>query len=338
MSINLSIVFSHPSAITNKVSYARIDNTTSPVFIQAGNFVTSPAVIASNIPDGQYQVNIIPVYADGRACDPTVYQTPVCPGLIAISGYIQSGNLVVQYTAPSTVPKVRITVGFPNGGSNVANYVNTGANIVVPLPVGLTGDFTIQGQSVCDESSAFYSSLSSTVVVTVGSPVAGIFTLGADQATVCNNTPGTYYTNGPFAIGSTLYTDLALSNPAVGFNYVVYNNSVYAIDPSTAIIGAATGRTCTATISGANTFSVGSPISNGYIYAPAGAIVNVTFGAAGATGTHTLQINIPSLSITQSATNGSNSFTFTMSPSGSVAWNGLFTTSSGEGSGGINVH
>jgi len=64
------------------------------------------------------------------------------------------------------VPKVRITVNYPNGGSFTANYVNTGNNIVIALPTNLDGDYVVVGQSVCDESSGFYSPFSSQVVVT----------------------------------------------------------------------------------------------------------------------------------------------------------------------------
>jgi hypothetical protein len=339
MSINLSAIFSHPSAITNAISYARIDNTTTPVFVQAGNFANSPAVFASNIPAGQYQVNIIPVYADGRICDPTIFQTPACPGLLSITGYIQSGNLVVQYAAPSTVPKVRITVTFPNGGSNVQNYVNTGASIVVPLPAGLFGDYTIQGQSVCDEISAFFSSFSSTVIVSLNQPVAGTFALSIAPSGICGATPGTFYTNGPFAPGVTLYSDSALSSPVTGYNYVVTNNTVYLIDGTTGLIGAATGNTCNANISGATGFSVGSPTSSGLITAPPGTIVHVVLSAGGPSGgTYTLNFNIPSIPVTFNVTNGTNTNTFTMPPSGSVAWNGNYTSSNSTGSGSISVY
>ena len=179
--INLSIRFQHPDAVSHQVSYARIDNVANPIFSNVQpNPTTSPATIATNIPNGQYQVNSIPIYADGRVCQPEIATTPPCPGLISISAIIQSGVLVVSYLAPSSAPKVRITVGFPNGGSNVANYVNDGNNIAIAIP-NLTGDFTVSGQSVCDETSNFYSPPSSQVTVnnnpnnlTITSDAAGI--------------------------------------------------------------------------------------------------------------------------------------------------------------------
>lgn len=167
MSINLSIQFNHPDAIANRVRYARIDNVVTPNFITVSpDPTTSPATIATNIPNGQYRIESIPIYADGRICGPTTIDTPACPGLLSINASIDSGNLIVQYLAPSEVPKVRITVGYPNGGSFVANYVNNGNNIVIALPPNLDGDYTVIGQSVCDEDSGFYSPFSSQVVVT----------------------------------------------------------------------------------------------------------------------------------------------------------------------------
>jgi hypothetical protein len=169
MSINLTITWDHPSAISNQVQYARIDNTINPVFTNVPNVpgASGTATIAMNIPDGQYQVNITPIYPDGRTCNPTVQITDPCPPLISINAVLTSGNIVVSYLAPSSAPKVRITVNFPNGGSSVANYVNDGNNIVIPVPPGVTGTFTVSGQTVCDEGSSFFSAFSSQVTVEI---------------------------------------------------------------------------------------------------------------------------------------------------------------------------
>lgn len=170
MSINLTISFDHPSAVSNKVSYARIDNILNPVFINVPNIVGSSGSgvqIATNIPDGQYQVNITPVYADLRVCDPTIRIKAPCGPLFSINAFISSNNLVISYLAPSSAPKVRMTVNYPNGGSFVGNFVNNGNNIVIALPPGLVGTFTVAGQTVCDETSGFYSPFSSQVSIDV---------------------------------------------------------------------------------------------------------------------------------------------------------------------------
>lgn len=171
MAINLAISFSHPDAIAHRVRYQRIDNTTSPAWINVvPNPITSPAAIATNIPSGQYNIGSTPLYADGRVCDELVTQTGPCLGLISINAYQNAGALIVQYLAPSQVPKVRITVGYPNGGSSVNNYVNDGNPITIGLPANLYGNYTVNGQSVCDEISGFYSAVSTTVTVAINAP------------------------------------------------------------------------------------------------------------------------------------------------------------------------
>lgn len=190
MSINLAITFSHPSAISNQVQYARIDNTLNPTFTTVANVPGSSGigvVIATNLPNGQYQVNITPLYADGRTCNATVVQTSPCSPLLAINATLNGTNIVVSYLAPSDAPKVRITVNYPNGGSSVANYVNDGNNIVVPLPAGVTGTYTVIGQTVCDESSGFFSAFSSQVSVDVVSTNVNISNF-ANGITISNVT------------------------------------------------------------------------------------------------------------------------------------------------------
>lgn len=175
MSINLSINYSHPGAMAQQVRYARIDNVLNPVWINVSpNPTTSPATIATDIPNGQYQIESTPIYPDGRSCNAFITTTPACPTLLSINAYITGDNLVVQYLAPSEVPKVRITVDYPNGGSFIQNYVNNGNDIVIPLPPNLQGDYSIMGQSICDEISGFYSVFSSQVTVTRGSNNVGI--------------------------------------------------------------------------------------------------------------------------------------------------------------------
>lgn len=165
--INLGMRFSHPGATSHRVRYARIDNIQIPSWVTVSpDPTTSPAILAQNIANGQYEIQSTPIYPDGRFCEPTVDYTAACEGLVSINAYIQSDNLVVEYLAPSSVPKVRISVDYPNGFQHVANYVNDGNDIVIALPTSVNGDFFIYGQSVCDEASEFYSPASNIGSVT----------------------------------------------------------------------------------------------------------------------------------------------------------------------------
>jgi hypothetical protein len=168
--INLSVKLDQDGSIAHRIRYSRIDNVTNPTWVTVSpDVVNSPnltATIATNIPAGQYRIGYYALYSDLRTCQEQFIDTPACNSLISINAYLDGNNIIVQYLGPSDAPKVRITVGFPNGGSYTANFVNNGNDIPIALPNGVYGDFTVTGQSVCDEDSGFYSPPSSSVTVT----------------------------------------------------------------------------------------------------------------------------------------------------------------------------
>lgn len=170
--INLSVKLNQDGAVAHRIRYARIDNVLTPTWVTVSpDVVNSPNVtqtIATNIPAGQYRIGYYALYSDLRTCEEQFVETAPCNGLISINAYLDGNNIIVEYLAPSDAPKVRITVNYPNGGSSTANYVNNGNDIPIALPNGVFGDFLVTGQSVCDESSGFYSAPSSQVVVTRG--------------------------------------------------------------------------------------------------------------------------------------------------------------------------
>lgn len=186
MNINLSLRFDHPDAVSHYVRYRRIDNNPNSPFVSVSpNPVASPARIAENIPNGQYEISSRPVYADGRICSDTLEYTDGCPGLTAINAYIAGANLVVTYTAPLGAPKVRIVVSWPNGGTFSQLYPNNGTPIVVPIPNNAVGNIAVNGQTVCDEDSGFYSSLSGTInVPTASGPGANNFSIQNDASVI----------------------------------------------------------------------------------------------------------------------------------------------------------
>lgn len=245
MSINLAIRYSHPSATSALVRYARIDNTSVPVYTTVTpNPAVSPSssaiVVATNVPNGQYVIEVTPIYADLRVCPAELVYTDACPGLISLSAYIDSGNVIVQFVAEAEVPKVRILINYPTGGNYAQNHINTGGLVTVsiPIPSGQTGIFSVTGRSVCDESSAFYSPSSNQVTVAnVGGivPISGTFRRSNTTVGICNETGFTLYTNGAFAIGKVLYQDSTLTTPLTGYTYISNNgnNSIYTVDTLT---------------------------------------------------------------------------------------------------------
>lgn len=344
MSINLSVSFDHPAAVSVQVRYARIDNLApgqQPVFTSVtlnGGSGTFP--VATNIPDGQYQVMATPVYADGRICSPSTYTTPPCAGLISISAQIVSGVIVVTYLAPSGATNVQINVSYPNGGSFSNMYVNDGNPVSIPLPSGGTiyGNYLVTGQAVCDPTSGFMSPPSGTVTVANNQSLSGSYFLGNGQSQVCAASVTTLYSAGAPVPGSVLYTDQGLTTRITGFSLVLYQGVIYNLSSADGTLGTDSGLSCNVSISGTTALSVAIPNGNGLIYGPPGAIITVSLGASGPPGgTYTMEVAIPSLGISQNVSNGTTSFTFTMPPSGSVAWNGIYTSTNSSGGGNVSV-
>lgn len=252
MSINLTISFSHPDAISHFVQYARIDNLApgaSPVFTTVSpNPVTSPATIATNVPNGQYQIASTPVYADGRKCAPTIQTTPPCPGMISFSAALSGSAMIINYLAPSTAPKIRITINYPNGGSLTQNFVNDGNPISIGLPPNTFGNYTAFAQAVCDESTGFYSAASASVNVPFNQVISGTFQFGTTANAACSASPVTVYTgSSSFNTGAQLFSDSGLTSPVTGFSYALSGGIIYNIGPSNGTLGANSGLSCTST-------------------------------------------------------------------------------------------
>jgi hypothetical protein len=343
MSINLTISLSHPSAVATQVRYARIDNLApgqQPVFTTVPNLAGGVGVfdIATDLPNGQYQINYTPIYADGRQCTTYITTTPGCPGLTSISAAIQGNVIVINYLAPSGAPNVFITVQFPNGGSFQQLYVNDGNPISIGIPSGVYGNYTVNGQAVCDAVSGFYSPLSTTVTVVNGQPISGTYYLGNSQAAVCAAGPTTLYSNGAPIPSVTLYTDEGLTTQITGYSLVMYQNVIYNLSSVSGVLGNNSGLTCGTYITGNTSYSASLTNGSGLIYGPAGSTVSVSIAASGPPGgTYTLSFTIAALALNQNVSNGTNTFTFTMPLSGSVAWSAAFTETNSDGAGSITV-
>lgn len=208
MYIDLSIInFTGTQATSYNIIYARIDNVTSPVYSPFGNFTAAQfPVNIPDIPNGQYSIGITPVYADGRSCSTTYQTTPACSGIIALNAtQDNSGNLKITYTAPGSVPQVLLKVTYPNGGSYQQAYTN-GANsstILIPLPTGVTGNYLVYMQSICDPDTQFYSPQTPPVTVTVGGNTVNITNnAGGTTITAVNGITG-YSLSAPLPIGSS---------------------------------------------------------------------------------------------------------------------------------------
>lgn len=170
--MDMVVTFTHPSAVSNSIRYARIDTGGTlvwsvPVSVLPG---ASPYTF-NNVDEGQYVIGITPVYSDGRVCAEQTVNTGSC-GLVTsfASAYnVSTGYIDVTYTAPVSVPKVRVVINYPNGGQSSIIY-NNGATISIAPPAGVYGVYSLTMQSVCNESTAWYSAATAPSVVVIAFP------------------------------------------------------------------------------------------------------------------------------------------------------------------------
>lgn len=313
MSINLNIRLSHPSATQAMIRFARVDNTSNPTYVTVVpnvNVTPVPTTIdpippqMSNVPNGQYEIQATPIYADGRTCSPIIYYTEECEGLTSINAYISATNIIVEWQAPSYIPKARLSVAFPSGGTSVANYTNMGGmnSTVIPIPPGNSGLISVQGQSVCDEGSGFYSTFSSTITLNNNggvNPIPSIYKRGNNIDTLCNGSDITLYTNGAFGIGSVVYQDSALTIPVTGYTYIsnIYSLIIYALSTTTGEVLSTTGQSCNVQIH--NNFLTDNYKINtvtgitGFSLPGGGVLVNTSYtGTRTPAGTFTISVNV----------------------------------------------
>jgi|ERR1700722_5957 len=241
--INIIVTFSHPDAISNNISYARIDNTSTPSYVTVTGVTSSPYII-QNVANGQYQINITPVYADGRICQPTSQQTVACTGITSFSAFLSGGNIVVSYNAINTLPYVQVNISYPNGGSFSQQYVNAGTNITITPPAGVYGAFTVSMQPVCDPTSGFVGAATAPAVVTVNPPANSTFT---------NSTGGTLTSVNLSAnsnVSQNIFTQPSLANSGVVNFYL--SDGIY----STIVVTIATGTLTNGSLTtGSGTYS-----------------------------------------------------------------------------------
>lgn len=176
--IDLIVTFDHPDAISNNIRYARIDNTNSPTYITLTGILPgqSPYTIPG-LSNGQYNVYMRPVYADGRLCPETLYTTPSCEGINSFSVEFDGTDINVTYSLPVAVEGIKVNIYYPNGGFFSQIYVN-GSVISIPAPTGVYGTFFATVQPVCNIDTGFFGEPTGQVAFVINP---------ADNSTITNN-------------------------------------------------------------------------------------------------------------------------------------------------------
>ncbi len=182
--MDIVVTFTHPSAISNTIRYARIDNTNNPVYTTIPNVLPgdSPYTI-SGVADGDYFVGITPIYADGRACAEVSTTTGACSGITAFSASINgSDDIVVTWTADSDLAKVEVQINYPNGGVASTVYTASLGTATITPPVGVYGDYFITLIPVCNVATGFKGLPTAPVILPVTPPSNSTFTNNTTNA------------------------------------------------------------------------------------------------------------------------------------------------------------
>lgn len=63
---------------------------------------------------------------------------------------------------------------------------------------------------------------------------------------ICGNEPIVLYSNEPFDVGTVMYTNLAMTTPITGYNFIADSGTgiIHALNFATGVVGASTGYTC----------------------------------------------------------------------------------------------
>jgi hypothetical protein len=97
-------------------------------------------------------------------------ETAACVGINSFSAVYADPNIVVSYSAESSVPDVRVNISYPNGGFSNTIHANTGSDINILAPAEVYGTFFITMQPVCDEDTGFFGAPTGSVTVEIPEP------------------------------------------------------------------------------------------------------------------------------------------------------------------------
>jgi len=199
--IDITVTFAHPDAVSNTIRYARVDNTSTPVYtVITGVLPGDSPYVISSIPDGEYIVGITPIYADGRSCQEVMQNTGFpTSGFTAFSAYFDGTNIIVSYAAPVGMPQLRVNVNLPNGGILTSLHTNTGVDITITPQTGVYGNYSLTLTAVYNQTTGYFGQTTAPVVVDVTQP---------NNSTFTNNTTNTLAPASLVAEVSGVYTVL----------------------------------------------------------------------------------------------------------------------------------
>lgn len=261
---DLIVAFINSVAVSNDISYARIDNTPTPTFVTYPGILPnqSPYQIPVPVDKGQYRIGIKPNYADGRECPAIYIDTPACGGIIAFNGAVRQDGTDYYFdvTYSATSEKVRVIITYPNAGTAVYVYDN-GDTISILLPVGLYGTYSATMQPICNNETGWVGAATAPIIFPFDEP-SGRVSVAVEAAftgtvTAVNGVNG-FSLSAPLAAGGSeggLHT--AFANPvcatvasgSAGDGFDIYINTVF----NQRVLTASGGTFCSTSITVAAT-------------------------------------------------------------------------------------
>lgn len=229
-------------------------------------------------------INAVNSYSDVKQafCNIDCTAPGTCPDISAINMSIVGSNIgiygvtfsqtplgnqgvVVQYRVHGTTTWTLVTSGLsisPNGNvSGSSPYL-----ISSPVSAGITYDVWIS-------NSCGGTGFVGQVTAPTGTVYSAPYRVDTVLANICTDSPITLYSSTPFGSTVIMYTDIALSTPATGYNYIApVSGEVFNINPSNGQVGSDTGSNCGSGTAGTyilgnnlGTICSGSPVT---LYTP----------------------------------------------------------------------
>lgn len=135
---------------------------------------------------------------------------------------------ITTYTVATSLLQV-----FPNGSIN-----GTSPFFISGVTAGITYDIQIVNN--CGGTGAVVQ-----ISVPTGAAYSGTYRYENILYNLCAASPVTLYTSAPFGVGQTVYTNSGMTTPLTGYSYISDNTgSIYTINPSTGVVTADTGLSC----------------------------------------------------------------------------------------------
>jgi hypothetical protein len=194
------ISLSHPSATSYYIDVTRLDFNPSGS-VSYSNYVnpfTSPFTIP-NLPQGQYGINIHPVYPGSTNCPASSISTDVCGFITAFGLSLSTDGLTLKINYTASSPYIYVNIALPNGSFYSNTYANTGSeiDILISSISSQTGSYSVYLQPVCNVTTNWKGSATAPAVINI----APVVTPQIINLNMNINPPGSDFQINNFTVG-----------------------------------------------------------------------------------------------------------------------------------------